>query len=153
MTTKNNLQTKILERDLAMKDAEIESLKEQNEMLKSELNQIAEKYNSSKNFIQNEFEKEFAQFSKKNLASQNAEINLLTSLTQKLKETESNLKSSQQNYKNQMTELNKVNLKLQTEIDKLTKKNKKNDKDLGEYKTKINGLNQKIFQLQSQLNQ
>ena len=153
MTTKNDLQTKILERDLAMKDAEIESLKEQNEMLKSELNQIAEKYNSSKNFIQNEFEKEFAQFSKKNLASQNAEINLLTSLTQKLKETESNLKSSQQHYKNQMTELNKVNLKLQTEIDKLTKKNKKNDKDLGEYKTKINGLNQKIFQLQSQLNQ
>lgn len=90
---------------------------------------------------------------KKNLASQNAEINLLTSLTQKLKETESNLKSSQQHYKNQMTELNKVNLKLQTEIDKLTKKNKKNDKDLGEYKTKINELNQKIFQLQSQLNQ
>ena len=69
------------------------------------------------------------------------------------KETESNLKSSQQHYKNQMTELNKVNLKLQTEIDKLTKKNKKNDKDLGEYKTKINELNQKIFQLQSQLNQ
>lgn len=71
-----------------------------------------------KNFIQNEFEKEFAQF-KKNLGSQNTEINLLTSLT------ESNLKSAQQHYKNQMTELNKVNIKLQKEIDKLTKKLKK----------------------------
>ena len=116
------------------------------------LEEIVEKYNSSKNYIQNELEKEFTAFSDKNRKSQGIEINLLTSLTQKLKETECNLNSAQQHYKNQMNELNKVNITLTNENKKLKSSLKKNDKAVNDYKEIVNKLNQKIFQLQSSLN-
>ena len=150
--SQSNLQMRILERDLKQMKAKYESLQKENELLRKEMGEIVEKYNSSKNYIQNELEKEFTAFSDKNRKSQGIEINLLTSLTQKLKETECNLNSAQQHYKNQMNELNKVNITLTNENKKLKSSLKKNDKAVNDYKEIVNKLNQKIFQLQSSLN-
>ena len=62
------------------------------------------------------------------------------------------MNSAQQHYKNQMNELNKVNITLTNENKKLKSSLKKNDKAVNDYKEIVNKLNQKIFQLQSSLN-
>ena len=143
----SSLQLKNSEKELSLCKNKIEVLLKENEMLKKNIAEVVEKYNNSENYIQNVLEKEFACFSGRNENAQGADINLLTSLSQKIKETEANLNSSQQNYKNSMNELIKVNDSLKGENENLKKNIANNNKKNTELKERINLLNKRIFQL------
>ena len=114
-----------------------------------ELKEVVKKYNESQNYIQNELENELANYNSNHQYSKsnNTDVNIITSLSQKLKESESSLNSSQKQFKSSLNELAKINERLKRENNNLKDQIKFKDQSVNDYKEKLNELNKQIFQI------
>ena len=73
-----------------------DNLLKQYKACQKELKEVVKKYNESQNYIQNELENELAKYNNNNQYSKinNTDVNIITSLSQKLKESESSFTKS-----------------------------------------------------------
>ncbi len=145
----DNLKSKRIGREYDLLKNKYEDLEKHYKKCQRELKEVIKKYNESQNYIQNELENDLAKYNNNHQNSKinNTDVNIITSLSQKLKETECSLNSSQQHFKNAINELSKMNDRIIKENNNLKEQIKIRDLSLNDYKEKVNEMNKIIFQI------
>ena len=145
----DNLKSKRIGREYDLLKNKYEDLEKHYKKCQRELKEVIKKYNESQNYIQNELENDLAKYNNNHQNSKinNTDVNIITSLSQKLKETECSLNSSQQHFKNAINELSKMNDRIIKENNNLKEQIKIRDISLNDYKEKVNEMNKIIFQI------